>query len=83
MYRNALLIFGLWFWFVSCKQSAELNDQTLFSSLDPSSLGIDFRNDLSYDEEFNVYLYKSFYNGAGVGLGDINNDGLLDIFFFM
>ena len=40
----------------------------------------DFNNALSYTEEFNPYTYRNFYNGGGVALGDINNDGLIDIF---
>ena len=65
----------------SCKQETSVKQNTVFEAIDPLASGIDFRNDLVYTEEFNVYLYKSFYNGAGVGLGDLNNDGLLDIFF--
>ncbi|MBP8097582.1 MAG: VCBS repeat-containing protein, partial [Saprospiraceae bacterium] len=56
-------------------------DATLFSLLPSSQTGITFSNDLTYSEEFNPYTYRNFYNGGGVGLGDINNDGLLDIFF--
>ncbi|MEO5582637.1 MAG: VCBS repeat-containing protein, partial [Saprospiraceae bacterium] len=47
----------------------------------PSHTHIDFSNDLTYSEQFNAYTYRNFYNGGGVGLGDINNDGLLDIYF--
>ncbi len=65
----------------SCKEHEQLNKETVFEPMDIVTSGIDFTNDLTYDEEFNVYLYKSFYNGSGVGLGDLNNDGLLDIFF--
>lgn len=43
--------------------------------------GIAFENKLSYTEEFNPYTYRNFFNGAGVALGDVNNDGWLDIFF--
>ncbi|GAA0543755.1 VCBS repeat-containing protein [Chitinophaga japonensis] len=43
--------------------------------------GIDFRNDVTYTEAFNIYTYRNFYNGGGVAIGDINNDSLPDIFF--
>lgn len=47
----------------------------------PSHTHIDFQNNLEYTEEFNTYTYRNFYNGAGVAIGDVNNDGLPDIFF--
>mgnify|MGYP003853332367 CR=1 FL=1 len=43
--------------------------------------GIDFINELSYTEKLNPYTFRNFYNGGGVGLGDFDKDGLLDIFF--
>ena len=43
--------------------------------------GIDFKNLIEDTETFNVLDYPYFYNGAGVAAGDINNDGLPDIFF--
>ncbi len=42
---------------------------------------VSFENTLIEKEELNPYTYKNFYNGGGVALGDINNDGLLDIYF--
>lgn len=54
---------------------------TLFQLLPPDRTGIKFVNQLDYTEELNTYTFKNFYNGGGVGLGDFNNDGLLDIFF--
>ena len=43
--------------------------------------GIDFRNELVYNERLNTYTYRNFYNGAGIAVGDINNDGLQDLYF--
>ncbi len=57
------------------------NDTSLFSLLDPEVTGVDFANHVAYTEEYNTYTYRNFYNGAGVGLGDFNQDGLTDIYF--
>jgi hypothetical protein len=53
----------------------------MFTDLPQSKTGIDFRNLLVEDDVLNVAHYIYFYNGAGVAIGDINNDGLQDIFF--
>lgn len=69
----------LWFCFVfySCKDNAV----TLFKSLDPDITGVNFKNTLFDDGPLNVANYIYFYNGGGVAVGDINNDGLQDILF--
>ncbi|NUO02212.1 MAG: VCBS repeat-containing protein [Saprospiraceae bacterium] len=69
---------------VSCKEkkgSLVPPKDALFTELPPEITGIDFLNQLQHTEEFNAYTYRNFYNGAGVGVGDINNDGLADIYF--
>ena len=53
----------------------------LFSEVGSSTSGVSFVNKLTFDQEFNIYTYRNFYNGGGVGLGDVNNDGLIDIYF--
>ncbi len=70
-------ILFLLFLFNGC-QHHEVNKQ--FTLLSSGDTGINFINQLTYSEEFNVYTYRNFYNGGGVGLGDINNDGLVDIY---
>jgi enediyne biosynthesis protein E4 len=69
--------------FVYACKSVHSDDSTppLFSLLDKKQTHIDFINQLEYTEEYNTYTYRNFYNGAGVGLGDFNNDGLTDIYF--
>jgi hypothetical protein len=67
----ALLFFG------SCKN----DDSALFTLLDKSSTGVNFRNIFLDDGELNLDNYIYFYNGGGVAIGDINNDDLPDILF--
>lgn len=75
--RNVLFL--LFLSLFSCKQE-ENTTQPLFRLLSEAETGLAFRNDLTYTEKVNPYTFRNFYNGAGVALGDINNDGLTDIF---
>lgn len=56
-------------------------DQKLFTLLDTFQTGISFNNTIENSIERNILLYANFYGGAGVGVGDFNNDGLQDLFF--
>ena len=59
----------------------EKNEPALFQKVDAQVSGVNFTNELVYDDEFNIYTYRNFYNGGGVAIGDIDNDGLDDIYF--
>ena len=76
--RYFLLIPSLLLLF-SCSKKEE-ETLKLFELMEKEKTGIDFNNNLDYNEKFNPYLFRNFYNGAGVALGDINNDGLVDVF---
>ena len=66
---------------ISC---ARQEDNHLFTLLPASVTHAEFINELDYSKQletkFNIYTFRNFYNGGGVGLGDINNDNLIDIF---
>jgi enediyne biosynthesis protein E4 len=75
-----LFVLSFMMHFTSCSNKTEIQTP-LFESIDSKQTGIDFRNQLKPTPEFNLFSYMYYYNGAGVGAGDFNNDGLIDLFF--
>ena len=73
---NLFLITSIIFSITACQ-----SDDKLFTNLSKSKTGINFRNILQESEELNVLNYMYFYNGGGVAVGDVNNDGLTDVLF--
>lgn len=85
---NRFLIFVLLLLSVfSCRQEEKSGqhrtngEKELFTMLTSEVTGISFVNEIEDRDDFNVFRYRNFYNGGGVAIGDINNDGLPDIFF--
>lgn len=62
----------------SCSRESKINQR--FTSISPRDSGIDFENTLIESDSVNAYRFLYLYNGAGVGIGDFNNDGLSDVF---
>src|SRR5678809_1622386 len=63
--------------FSSCRNE----NKTLFTEISSSHSHINFRNDIKENEDYNILTYEYLYNGGGVAVGDLNNDGLTDIMF--
>ena len=94
MLKNYLILGFTLLVVISCKEEPsnsepkELNHElnpisSSFKKIQSSVSGIDFNNTITHDlnTKFNLFDYDFFYNGAGVGIEDINNDGLKDVFF--
>lgn len=64
----------------SKEDTAKKPEDPLFTLMDPETTGFDFLNEVENQKDFNIFKYRNFYNGGGVAIGDINNDGLADIF---
>jgi len=92
-FKNALITICVALLVLSCKEASTnkhqkspktgLNEKKLFQKISADSSNLFFKNDLKENIATieNLFNYDYFYNGAGVGLEDLNNDGLLDIFF--
>jgi enediyne biosynthesis protein E4 len=67
--------------FFTCTKKVEQIDNPVFSKLSSEQTGVKFTNTVTNSKDFNILTYRNYYNGGGVAIGDINNDGLSDVFF--
>jgi hypothetical protein len=73
IFLSTLLIVGM----IGCNSA----EKTRFTRLSSDDTGVDFQNKLVEDEQHNLFDYHLVYNGAGVAIGDLNNDNLPDLYF--
>jgi hypothetical protein len=81
MFNRIVLFLLLILIFSNCSKENSTNENALFSKLDSSNTGINFVNEVKNGADMNIFKYRNFYNGGGVAIGDVNNDGLSDVFF--
>ncbi|WP_460540348.1 VCBS repeat-containing protein, partial [Echinicola sediminis] len=79
--KYRLLLISVFFCALSCNEKGEVGNKSLFSSISSEISGIEFSNDILESDTLNYFNFPYLYMGGGVAVGDINNDGLPDIYF--
>lgn len=79
--KNALVVFLVTCFYCFSSTAQQTSNKKLFTLMPESVTGVGFRNDIIETKTMFLYVYEYLYVGAGVSVGDINNDGLQDIYF--
>jgi enediyne biosynthesis protein E4 len=77
MWLKNLLFLAILIVFTNCQYK---QNKALFKKLSADQTGIDFKNQLQYTDSLTVLEFEYMFNGAGVALIDVNDDGLQDVF---
>ena len=77
--RISILVLVIGF-LVGCRSGQQSPSDPLFKKLSANETHINFANNVSDSKELNIFNYRNFYHGGGVAIGDVNNDGLSDVF---
>lgn len=81
MRRTACFIFSVFVLYFISACTSERSKPALLELLPATQTGVSFANEIVEDESLNILTFEYFYNGAGVGIADFNNDSLQDMFF--
>ncbi|MGV3642052.1 MAG: FG-GAP repeat domain-containing protein, partial [Adhaeribacter sp.] len=77
--NNAILVLFLACLAGACRQEKKV-EAPLFEDLPAAHSGLEFVNQVQSSPEMNIFNYRNFYNGGGVAIGDVNGDGLADVY---
>ena len=78
--RYQFSLFIVFAFLIACSQGEDKRSTTYFSQLSSSTSGVSFSNNIIENDTLNYFTFPYLYMGGGVSVGDINNDGLTDIY---